>query len=232
MSRLRAAEDMETTREYTMTIDLSAIRDRVDAATEGPWALSAIEDESGALAWRVAQPSEDLVVGDYDSDGGVNFRDDAEFIANARQDVPALLAEIERLTAERDQYLSMLVEIGDSISPTGERPEEAFGTLVRDVQALAERKDVPDGASDVEWGMRVHRYDRAPFDNARDDKDHALASIASVNDHVASLNEATRRYAGDERAELIRRTVTTYPDGGRYSGAWATCDPGGDEDDQ
>lgn len=43
---------------------------------------------------------------------------------------------IAALLAERDQYASILAEIGDSMSPTGERPGEALGTLARDVRAL------------------------------------------------------------------------------------------------
>lgn len=68
------------------SIDLDAIRARVDAATVGPWSVAeqthgdwfGIQDEWLAL-------------------GSMFGSADAEFIAHARTDVPALLAEVERL---------------------------------------------------------------------------------------------------------------------------------------
>lgn len=73
-------------------IDIDAIRARAEAATPGPWA-----DHDGPLL-------EDVVAYIY-SDA------DEAFIAHAREDVPALLAEVERLgigalraaEAERDR---------------------------------------------------------------------------------------------------------------------------------
>lgn len=73
-----------------MTLDLEAIKTRAGAATPGPWhpdpdecCVYADEETSGtgdALAERI------LTVAD------------ASFIAAARSDVPALVAEVERLT--------------------------------------------------------------------------------------------------------------------------------------
>lgn len=40
-----------------------------------------------------------------------------------------------------EEALGILAAIGDAISPTGERPEEALGTLARDVRALVEQRD-------------------------------------------------------------------------------------------
>lgn len=65
-----------------MSIDLEAIRRRADAATPKPWKLS----------------------GDYVSDGIHVFLPpttaDAEFIVHAREDIPKLLAEVDRLTGQ------------------------------------------------------------------------------------------------------------------------------------
>lgn len=76
---------------------LAEIEARANAATEGPW--EAIEDDSihaapayvdnggcGVIAWR---PVCDFVV----------RHGDAEFIAHARTDAPALLTEVRRLQA-------------------------------------------------------------------------------------------------------------------------------------
>lgn len=84
-------------------IDLATIKARCEAATPGPWSFSnptvpttfgdrpapRIDDSSGKPV---------LVEGaDYDDYG--YFPDDAtwEFIAHAREDLPALAAEVERL---------------------------------------------------------------------------------------------------------------------------------------
>jgi hypothetical protein len=68
-------------------LDLDAIRARVDAATEGPWTADALAGDLDAPSgYRVAE-----VLAWSDPD--------AEFIAHARTDVPALLAEVERLQA-------------------------------------------------------------------------------------------------------------------------------------
>ena len=62
------------------TLDLDAIRARVEAATQGPW-----EHEPWA------------------------------FIAHARTDIPALLAEVDRLTTERDQAKQACQTLGSVI---------------------------------------------------------------------------------------------------------------------
>ncbi|XTZ18170.1 hypothetical protein ACQSSU_12750 [Micromonospora echinospora] len=49
--------------------------------------------------------------------------------------------DVLRVTQERDHLAGLLARIGDTISPTGERPEEALGTLVADVEALVEQRD-------------------------------------------------------------------------------------------
>jgi hypothetical protein len=71
-------------------IDLDAIRARVDAATDGPWFV----DDQGfcttpgdSFSRFITAPYHELDI----------LPEDAEFIAAARSDVPALLAEIERL---------------------------------------------------------------------------------------------------------------------------------------
>jgi hypothetical protein len=56
---------------------LSEIQDRVDAATPGPWPIGLFT--------------------------GYHKPADATFIAHARADVPLLLAEVKKLTGERDE---------------------------------------------------------------------------------------------------------------------------------
>lgn len=83
-------------------LDLDAIEARVNAATEGPWVLT--ED------WAyIAHGPDSVIHGYYDGECpacGDEFTDDASvalsaedatFIAHARADVPALIAEVRRL---------------------------------------------------------------------------------------------------------------------------------------
>ena len=71
-----------------MTERLAQIRQRCEAATPGPWV-----EEDGFILTAAGQ----RMVADF-----VPFSANSEFMAAARDDVPYLLAEIERLTAERD----------------------------------------------------------------------------------------------------------------------------------
>lgn len=91
-------------------LDLEAIRQRVESSTPGPWL--AVEGALGDPAngpdhIRVLQaPHVDahsalLRMDGHDQQGS----DDATFIAHAREDVPALLAEVERLRDGTDLFM-------------------------------------------------------------------------------------------------------------------------------
>ena len=68
-------------------LDLDAIEARVNAATDGPW-----EAYPDGLVWTKVPRIGDPVSGSV-------LPEDAEFIAAARTDVPALVAEVRRLRA-------------------------------------------------------------------------------------------------------------------------------------
>lgn len=98
--------------------ELQAIRAREQVATVGPWAWESVAEKSNdwvvGTAWdaqgkpisgRIVDGEwiEDTVIrkmpiGENESDGARIA--DAEFIAHARKDIPALLAEVDRLKAE------------------------------------------------------------------------------------------------------------------------------------
>lgn len=65
-------------------LDLTAIKARAEAATEGPWHIIGGNEYVTGIGVGIGP------------DDGVT-QADAEFIANARTDVPALVAEVERL---------------------------------------------------------------------------------------------------------------------------------------
>jgi hypothetical protein len=82
----------------TQSLDLDAIEARAEAATPGPWTTDGWEIYQGTgdgapdlMRWV----GETCRADDYDGS-----RADAAFIAHAREDVPAMAAEIRRLRAE------------------------------------------------------------------------------------------------------------------------------------
>jgi len=91
---------------------LAEIRARCDAATPGPWAF----DEFGNYIYQQIDLHPIAEVRGYGyltgkGHGGLGLLDDealavqsanANFIAHARKDIPALLSEISNLTSERD----------------------------------------------------------------------------------------------------------------------------------
>ena len=74
---------------------LTDIRARLAAATEGPWSVDGPAQ---------CGPGDTLTVYPVEDGGTIAYVrpswDDAEFIAHAREDIPALLAEVERLREE------------------------------------------------------------------------------------------------------------------------------------
>jgi hypothetical protein len=91
--------------------ELEAIRKRAEAATEGPWYS---EDNSVVYSEKVVDRKYGEPVEVADTSCGPDIGN-AEFIAHAREDVPKLLAEVERL---RDAL--------EDIADTGESYHEHY----------------------------------------------------------------------------------------------------------
>lgn len=82
--------------------ELAAIKARANAATEGPWTWASHTTADGD-EWAVFDPADHALASNRDG-----WAPDAEFIAHARSDVPALLAEVEQLKANPgDAYHTM-----------------------------------------------------------------------------------------------------------------------------
>jgi len=78
---------------------LNAIKERAAKATPGPWRQAGLYS---------VKNSEDM---------SIPLRpEDAEFIAHARKDVPALVAEVERLQAELADIIAVATEEASSLS--------------------------------------------------------------------------------------------------------------------
>ena len=82
-----------TAPEPATALDLDAIEARANAATSGPW-----EVEAAAVVCDRYEDERPGVCGPHDVDWPL-LAEDAEFIAHARTDVPALVAEVRRLRA-------------------------------------------------------------------------------------------------------------------------------------
>src|SRR5689334_8305279 len=86
-------------------IDLDAVQSRASMATRGPWH---VEWDGTGYPQRVFNDAAVLVA---ETCTGPEWPPtDAEFIAHARTDVPALLARIAELEAERDDALDAWVD--------------------------------------------------------------------------------------------------------------------------
>ncbi|MBM7600487.1 hypothetical protein JOC34_002878 [Virgibacillus halotolerans] len=77
--------------------ELEEIRERADKATEGPWVCDDLDTTVVALLYTdvtdIATPYKEV---------------DADFISNARQDIPKLLAEIDRLKQENERSVDSI----------------------------------------------------------------------------------------------------------------------------
>jgi hypothetical protein len=76
--------------EMNQPIDIAAIKARCETATLGRWHIHrySVEDENS-----------NHICGDF----GHGHEENKIFIAHAREDIPGLLAEVERLTREKDE---------------------------------------------------------------------------------------------------------------------------------
>jgi len=75
------------------------IRARAEAATPGPWTREEVKYPGEPVHLRFGNC--DFVL------GRAEFYRDADFITQARDDIPALIAEVERVTAELRAYGGM-----------------------------------------------------------------------------------------------------------------------------
>jgi hypothetical protein len=76
---------------------IAEIKARVEATPRGPWHVEYFGDEG--YPQRVSNQQAILIASTHEG-GPAGLRPIPEFLAHARQDIPALLAEVERLRAE------------------------------------------------------------------------------------------------------------------------------------
>jgi hypothetical protein len=98
-------------------LDLDAIRARADAATPGPWmhATHTGRKDGVSLVGQISKRGTGQAVAVL-ADSDVRQRaKDAEFVAHAREDVPALVAEVERLRAANAHLIRNAEILADEI---------------------------------------------------------------------------------------------------------------------
>lgn len=141
-----------------MALDLEAVRARCDAATEGPWDSTDGTCVTAEAFYEDGGETIDLFLAKH------ALPEDVAFVACARMDVPALVAEVERLRA-LEQTVTVMVEDGHPFgSPAA---DEWFAILVR--RLAADSHDVPaetvDGTADELGRLRaavaIHAQSRA-----------------------------------------------------------------------
>lgn len=116
-----------------MTLDIKAIRERAEKATEGPWVAVSSVAEGGDPSdtyFIKAQPHP-AMRGFTKDVAMVEGPDLADFIAHARADIPALLAEVDRLTPLEEEvkrlralvnrYGQTVLDVADMAQDEGDR---------------------------------------------------------------------------------------------------------------
>lgn len=90
-------------------IDLTPIKERIQCSTPGLWTCDRIESRDILLPIDDGQPVSTLLIG-TDRDGfAINFgyvtdEGDAELITHAREDLTALVAEVERMRGVLEEH--------------------------------------------------------------------------------------------------------------------------------
>ena len=97
-----------------MTPGIEQIRAREQAATPGPWEWATDKGAPDYVQLYSTAEIDEYEADILSADGGdvLLSAADADFIAHARTDIPALLAAIDELTAQRDAVLALHKEDG------------------------------------------------------------------------------------------------------------------------
>lgn len=196
--------------------DIREIRERANAATPGPWEFVGGHSPTGEPIDRLVhivdddpelEPEQvDILFGEPESQTAANW----DFVQHARQDVPRLLDEVERLRKQ-------LGDVNAWLEFSSTHPEEHVAYL-----RFITKHDQPTRLqlcdSDAAGAFRVYRGPRVlEADNAR--LRERLAEIAST--------WAMKATDSREEAGRIRRTIKAPTDAEAYCNAraevWDKC---------
>ena len=110
-----------------MSIDIEKVRARAEAASDGKWTVGLATFTGYYVRTSYSDPTDPTFI-----------EDDAEFIAHAREDVPALLDEVERL---RPRAVASLTQMSVHAHETGMMRDriEQLSRLVKGAEAERDR---------------------------------------------------------------------------------------------
>lgn len=110
---------------------IAEISARCAAATEGPWQI----DERLPNCYIRHEGQGFPIAAMWHTANGSNYKNDAAFIAHARQDIPVLLAEIERLSKRDSPLMPQMSDSGafficPNCDKLIEKHERAHGNII------------------------------------------------------------------------------------------------------
>ncbi|MHA4819448.1 hypothetical protein ACXZ65_34425 [Streptomyces aculeolatus] len=204
---------------------LDEIRGRERAATKGPWGfydgdtyadvaadLEMTSRSSYTYRQKIARLEDEDVYDDparedwNEEQASAQMAADARFIAHAREDVPALLAEIDRLTAdnaELDQSLDKVMRERDDLHEVADK----LAYAIAPIEVIGEHSsgnDPWENALDhVTSASAVERL-RFLFGSARDRADKLAAQVAELETTLRTEAAVSRAAMLDEAAKVAR----------------------------
>jgi FtsZ-binding cell division protein ZapB len=174
-------------------IDIDAIRRREQAATPGPWkAVDFGDDTDPRTAYGVwGKDDDDLCIfEDVDT-----LLADAEFIAHARQDIPALLAEIDRLRGAQATYSRAVADAQQERDEFRDETVTLTTELANTSAALTEsRTQAATYANEIGALKAELEQMRAERDAFRDSALHYAAQVSDLTIQVASARKTCEAY--------------------------------------
>ena len=185
----------------TEPLDLDPIEARVNAATAGPWKALEARGEH----WYAISANEAVAwISSNDGSNESQREPDAQFIAHAREDVPALLAEVKRLrsivaeTTEREQQH---IDYAQYCSRRAHQAEQRFAAVVRQAEYYA---SLPENEHDYRNGKRMAGI--VVLDALkRHDIVAALGAPVGDEEHTPSANELRAQGVGYAEEYLVRK---------------------------
>lgn len=185
-------------------LDLAAIKSRCEAATPGPWYKDGpwyVDKEPGvkddltlrALPLVVSKARSAILVPVYDT-----RPEDVDFAALARTDVPALVAEVERLAAERDELAKIKRHVDEVRDGTG-WTVQMYGVLLQQCDQYGKteahrRAEAAECERDTlraeverlrEWQREV--CDHLGYDSTVDDPAEAVETLLYVKGEASAV---------------------------------------------
>jgi hypothetical protein len=177
---------------------LAEIREREQATIPGPWFV--VDDQGGTLERWINSKNGTLQV----CLGYLGNRTEAEaaFIAHARQDVPALLAEVERLRAE------LAAARKGKVESQLDRLDDWAGDLATVVaERDAGRTEAQEHAEEIADLKRTVSFTDEALREAREDRDDALREAERLRAKLDEIRAAAAGTDVDWLAEHVRRAV-------------------------